>query len=146
MQKLKITIYSCVIVVNFPNIPFFLHFCYRLPKPIYRVKIGCYIRLAKQNRGQTASKLRAWCRRVVFPTGVPLLRSQACLRTEKRGSARPPAAKPFYGVAVAQGTFRVRLAPTRNPEPGAGSSKGMFRHFIKEEIPRRSSFVWYWLW
>ena len=135
MQKLKITIYSCVIVVNFPNIPLFLHFCYRLPKPIYRAKIGCYIRLAKQNRGQTASKLRAWCRRVVFPTGVPLLRSQACLRTEKRGSARPPAAKPFYGVAVAQGTFRVRLAPTRNPEPGAGSSKGMFRHFIKEETP-----------
>ena len=107
----------------------------RQQKPIYRAKIGCYIRLAKQNRGQTASKLRAWCRRVVFPTGVPLLRSQVCLRTEKRGSARPSAAKPFYGVAVAQGTFRVRLAPTRNPEPGAGSSKGMFRHFIKEETP-----------
>ena len=135
MKKYKYILFEQISSRFPPKRHLYLRFCYRLPKPIYRAKIGCYIRLAKQNRGQTASKLRAWCRRVVFPTGVPLLRSQVCLRTEKRGSARPPAAKPFYGVAVAQGTFRVRLAPTRNPEPGAGSSKAMFRHFIKEETP-----------
>ena len=139
MQKLKITIYSCVIVVNFPNIPFFLHFCYRLPKPIYRAKIGCYIRLAKQNRGQTASKLRAWCRlvtpdvsRAVPHSPFANQRSVCGWKARKNLVRCTPNRLRSGGIS---GILTSRLAPTRNPEPGAGNLKAMFRHFIRRKTP-----------
>ncbi len=76
----------------------FLHLHYEPGKSIYIPAGGCYIRLAKQNRGQTASKLRAWCR---------------------------PA------------TSQVRLAPTRNPEPGGGELQGNVSTFYQGGNPMK---------
>ena len=119
----------------------FLHLHYEPGESIYIPAGACYIRLAKQNRGQTASKLRAWCRlvtpdvsRAVPHSPFANQRSVCGWKARKNLVRCAPNRLRFGGIS---GILTSRLAPTRNPEPGGGELQGNVSTFYQGGNPMK---------
>ena len=111
----------------------FLHLHYEPGESIYIPAGACYIRLAKQNRGQTASKLRAWCRLVTPDVSravphSPFANQRSVCALERRKRAQRIRGFALSGDSFRRGRFRrtsggpfFSVLPEKNGEKrGAG--------------------------